>query len=714
MGPQSLDHSGSPDVRSFFSRMRACFSTLTCGCFGRSVSYQIPDSNLNSNNSASATDGFPLSVRPESGFDRMGTLHGKQIRIQENPMYRTFSQGPAIPCRQPLPPPIPYRQPLTVNVSEDFYSGRTAHPVLMQETFIDSPLGMGEDTSPGPLSPGSTWQAQPRCRPEGLIIRQRSFPDQFAGTCSPDSWGQSTPVTSVSSSVPPKRLLFMQRGPVAHSAGSRSHPTSPTQQLFINTDFHESHSSCPTTPAIRSPFQAGFDNAVLAFQRANPDSVYSLVSSPSQVELDESFSNPEHMRLYSFDRDKMIGTGTFCDEDGGVIATRYIPENFPCASKPVGKSKAGQNEITLLGELMHPNIANMFSPYFDKQSGKQYVVMEDGGKNLKVMMDERGRGLDPEDIKMILPQQLVVADYLYHEKGIIHGDLKPDNMLYREGRLKACDFGLARKVGEAPAVFVLVPSYVPPETMNFENGKPTYNISAENVDIWSIGCTLAELVTGQKLFPLDEEELNPIAKKTYVTLLGMKSQIYWAAGEIKNALGDDISELFIDMMQLDPSCRITPSEALQRPCIIRLKSKVPKPLDSPFFVNGIPQEIPLVNQYRQYLQFHCTDLPVAGDSSDSESMLPMADHELQPAVIPPRVRHLSTVVEVATPKTGQSDKNTPQFTFDDPDPVPKSTRRDSTHSIPTLRQVPQPAPVLVYSELQHASSEDHIDEGNAA
>ncbi|WP_419536524.1 protein kinase domain-containing protein [Endozoicomonas sp.] len=593
MGPQSLDHSGSPDVRSFFSRMRACFSTLTCGCFGRSVrSYQMPDANLN--NSASSTSGMPANY-----FDRTVTLGGKEIRIQQNPIYRTFSQVPAIPCRQPLTPPIPERQPLTTaNVPEDFYYGRTAHPVLlMQETFIDTPLGMEGDTPSGPLSPGSTWQAQHRCRPEGLIIRQRSFPDQFVGACSLDSWGQSTPMTSVSSSVPPRRLPFIQRGPVAHSAGSRSHPTSPTQQLFINTDFHESHSSCPTTPDIRSPFQAGFDNAVLAFQQANPDSVYSLVSSPSHVELDESFSNPEHMRLYSFDRDKMIGTGTFCAEAGGVISGVYIPENFSCAFKPVGKSKTGQNEITLLGELMHPNIANMFSPYFDKQSGKQYVVMEDGGKNLKVMMEERGGGLDPEDIKMILPQQLVVVDYLYHEKGIIHGDLKLDNMLYRDGRLKACDFGLARRVGEAPAVFVLVPSYVPPETMNFENGKPSYNISAENVDIWSIGCTLAELVTGQKLFPLDEVELNAIAKKAYITLSGMKSQIDQAAEAIKSALGDDISELFIDMMQLDPGYRITPSEALQRPCIIRLKSKVPKPLDSPFFVNGMPQEIPLVNQY---------------------------------------------------------------------------------------------------------------------
>ncbi|WP_419536523.1 hypothetical protein [Endozoicomonas sp.] len=72
----------------------------------------------------------------------------------------------------------------------------------------------------------------------------------------------------------------------------------------------------------------------------------------------------------------------------------------------------------------------------------------------------------------------------------------------------------------------------------------------------------------------------------------------------------------------------------------------------------------------------------------------MADHELQPAVIPPRVRYLSTVVEVATPKTGQSDKDTPQFTFDYPDPETKST--------------------IFYSELQHAESEDHIDEGNAA
>ena len=706
MWSENSVHSGTTDVRSFFSKMRACFSTLTCGCFGRRVrSYQVPNppdlSNL-----ASPQYGLPLSDRSESVFGRMGTLHGKQMRIETNPSYQTISHGTPTSGRQPYPSQTTDLQALTVNVNEDSYSSGTAHQVFMP----DAPLDCSFHNRLGQPSPDDASQAQNRYRPANLMLRQRNSADFPAGTCSLSSSGQSTPVTSASNSAPAKRLLVMQRVPVAQAGGSKSPPTSPTQPLYVNTSF-QSHSSCPTTPAISWPVQSGSGDLDLALLQANPNAKYSMSSLLSQVELEKTFSKPELVRMFSLHDDIVVGAGKFTEEMGGVVETRYIPGDFLCVAKPLENSPSGHNEIRVLSKIRHHNIANLVGTFFD-DSGQLYVAMENGGKNLKVLIEgsQGDRSLGPENIKMILAQLLIVTDYLT-EEGIIHSDLKLDNVLYQDGCVKVCDFGLARGLGEEPPLPVLVLPYMPLETLILKDNRPSINPRAEKVDIWSIGCILAELITRQKLIPLNDNHIQLIAMNDKIIRSGITYEIDSAAKEIKNVLGDDISKLFTDMMQIDPDHRITASEALQRPCIVELIKNLPKAPDIPSSVNMLAQHIPLVNQH---LQYQYAGLTSAGGSPDSGSVLSIAENESQPGMVPPRVRHLITLEEVETPKTGQSDKNASQFTFDNPNPVPKSARRDTTHSIPTLRQVPEPAPALVYLELQYASSEDHIDEGNAA
>ena len=99
-----------------------------------------------------------------------------------------------------------------------------------------------------------------------------------------------------------------------------------------------------------------------------------------------------------------------------------------------------------------------------------------------------------------------------HKHKVLHRDLKPQNLLInREGVLKLADFGLARAFGIPVKNFtheVVTLWYRAPDILM---GSKDYNTS---VDIWSVGCIFAELVTKRPLFPgkNDEDQLNKIFK----------------------------------------------------------------------------------------------------------------------------------------------------------------------------------------------------------
>lgn len=83
-----------------------------------------------------------------------------------------------------------------------------------------------------------------------------------------------------------------------------------------------------------------------------------------------------------------------------------------------------------------------------------------------------------------------------HDRKIVHRDLKTSNLLYsNEGILKICDFGLARKAAQALMTQeVITMWYRPPELLLGE-----YHYSVE-LDIWSVGCIMAEMFLREPLF----------------------------------------------------------------------------------------------------------------------------------------------------------------------------------------------------------------------
>jgi p38 MAP kinase len=83
-----------------------------------------------------------------------------------------------------------------------------------------------------------------------------------------------------------------------------------------------------------------------------------------------------------------------------------------------------------------------------------------------------------------------------HSAGVIHRDLKPSNLLINDNcDLKICDFGLAREQDHQMTGYVTTRYYRAPEIML------TWQKYSYAVDVWSVGCILAEMLLGQVLFP---------------------------------------------------------------------------------------------------------------------------------------------------------------------------------------------------------------------
>lgn len=125
------------------------------------------------------------------------------------------------------------------------------------------------------------------------------------------------------------------------------------------------------------------------------------------------------------------------------------------------------------------------------------------------------------EIKQLLLQLTSGIAYL-HDKWILHRDLKTSNLLLNNrGQLKIADFGMARYVGEpSPKLTQLVVTlwYRAPELLL---GTKTYD---RGVDMWSVGCIFAELLTREPLFR-GKNEVDQVSK--IFELCGVPSEDTW-------------------------------------------------------------------------------------------------------------------------------------------------------------------------------------------
>lgn len=184
-------------------------------------------------------------------------------------------------------------------------------------------------------------------------------------------------------------------------------------------------------------------------------------------------------------------------------------------------------EIKILRMLKHENIVQLKEAF--RRKGRLYLVFEYVEKNLLEILEEKPAGLLPNQIRSLIFQLCVAIEYC-HRQDIIHRDIKPENLLvsaycvFRSFQLKLCDFGFARTIlpkGGNLTDYVATRWYRSPELLigGNEYGKP--------LDMWSIGCIMAEIIDGQPLFP-GESEIDQLylIQKTLGPLTSEQQEVF--------------------------------------------------------------------------------------------------------------------------------------------------------------------------------------------
>ncbi|GIX64050.1 protein kinase domain containing protein [Babesia caballi] len=319
------------------------------------------------------------------------------------------------------------------------------------------------------------------------------------------------------------------------------------------------------------------------------------------------------VRLRNFVKIHQVGQGAY----GDVWLAEDIVNKVPVALKKLklnedreGFPKSAIREIVLLNTLKHRNIVNLLGIAHSQSqcdSGKDHVWMVfeylpfDLSGYIEALRDpteKRDKLTKPlmwlsiGEIKSIMCQLLRAVAFC-HRNNVLHRDLKTANLLMKhDGTIKLADFGLARVCPTGKGMLtnrVVTLWYRPPELLlgsdNYDSG----------VDMWSVGCIMAELVCGTHIFAADKE---PLILKLIVERLGLPSESdlkflrtlplwneplvnplhpdrhgsimtrkkdFEKTFKVTNELGDEGWDLLRQLFAWSPGNRITASKALQHP-----------------------------------------------------------------------------------------------------------------------------------------------------
>ncbi|KAL4228943.1 Cyclin-dependent kinase 3 [Mactra antiquata] len=281
--------------------------------------------------------------------------------------------------------------------------------------------------------------------------------------------------------------------------------------------------------------------------------------------------------MENFQKIEKIGEGTY----GVVYKARDKLSGRLVALKKIrldadseGVPSTAIREISLLKELDHINIVRLLDVVHSEK--KLYLVFEYLHQDLKKYMDScPPPGLEDSLIKSYLYQLLLGISYC-HGHRVLHRDIKPQNLLIDvHGNIKLADFGLARAFGVPVRTYtheVVTLWYRAPEILL---GSKYYSTP---VDVWSLGCIFAEMLTRRPLFPGDSEidQLFRIFRT-----LGTPDEIVWPGvtrlpdfkssfpkwpqqsleSVLRNLCPDGL-DLLTKMMKYEPSQRISAKSAL--------------------------------------------------------------------------------------------------------------------------------------------------------
>uniref|UniRef100_A0A914UIW0 non-specific serine/threonine protein kinase n=1 Tax=Plectus sambesii TaxID=2011161 RepID=A0A914UIW0_9BILA len=220
---------------------------------------------------------------------------------------------------------------------------------------------------------------------------------------------------------------------------------------------------------------------------------------------------------------RALGDGTF----GEVLLAQRLDNGERVAVKRMKKKfysweeAMSLREVKSLKKLNHQNVVKLKEVI--RENDTLYFVFEYMKENLYELMKDRDRHFPENTLRNIIYQVLQGMTFM-HKHGFFHRDMKPENILCMGTELvKIADFGLAREIRSRPPYtdYVSTRWYRAPEILLRST---SYN---SPIDIWAVGCIMAELYMLRPLFP-GTSEIDQIFK--ICSILGTPSKDEWAEG----------------------------------------------------------------------------------------------------------------------------------------------------------------------------------------
>ncbi|XP_076868748.1 serine/threonine-protein kinase MAK isoform X2 [Brachyhypopomus gauderio] len=282
--------------------------------------------------------------------------------------------------------------------------------------------------------------------------------------------------------------------------------------------------------------------------------------------------------MYRYTTLRQLGDGTYgsvlmgkSNESGELVAIKRMKRKFYSWEECMNL-----REVKSLKKLNHANVVKLKEVI--RENDHLYFVFEYMKENLYQLMKNRNK-LFPESVIRNITFQILQGLSFIHKHGFFHRDMKPENLLCMGPELvKIADFGLAREIRSRPPYtdYVSTRWYRAPEVLLRSC------VYSSPIDMWAVGCIMAELYTLRPLFP-GNSEVDEIFKICQV--LGTVRKMDWPEGYqlaaamsfrfpqcvptplktlIPNASSEGLA-LMKDLLQWDPKKRPTAVQALRYP-----------------------------------------------------------------------------------------------------------------------------------------------------